>query len=63
MLPVLRRRSFALLWLGGLVSLLGDRAMLLALNYYVYRVTGSTLATAAMFAAYYVPTMLFGSMA
>ncbi|MDQ3856772.1 MAG: MFS transporter, partial [Chloroflexota bacterium] len=42
---------------------LGDRAMLLALNYYVYRVTGSTLATAAMFAAYYVPTMLFGSMA
>ncbi len=63
MIPVLRRRDFALLWLGGLISLLGDRAMLLALNYHVYRVTGSTLATAAMFAAYYLPAMLFGSMA
>ena len=63
MIPILRQRNFALLWLGGLLSLLGDWAMLIALEYYVYRETGSALATAAMFAAYYLPTMLLGSVA
>ncbi len=35
MLATLRRRNFALLWFGGLISLIGDRAMLTALPFYV----------------------------
>ncbi|HET7035065.1 MAG TPA: MFS transporter [Thermomicrobiaceae bacterium] len=63
MLPVLRQRDFFLLWLGGLISLLGDRAMRVALPVYVYQQTGSTLATAAMAASYYLPAVLLGSLA
>lgn len=63
MLATLRQRDFALLWLAGLISLTGDRAMLTALPFYVYGQTGSTLATAAMFVAYYLPMVLLGSVA
>jgi MFS family permease len=63
MLATLRHRDFALVWGAGLVSLLGDRALLTALPYYVYQQTGSTLATATMFTAYYLPTVLLGSVA
>ena len=63
MLATLRRRDFALLWLGGLISLIGDRALLTALPFYVYQQTGSTLGPAALFTAFYVPSVLFGSVA
>lgn len=63
MLATLRQHDFALLWLAGLISLTGDRAMLTALPFYVYGQTGSTLATATMFAAYYLPMVLLGSVA
>ena len=63
MLATLRRRNFALLWVGGLISLTGDRAMLTALPFYVYQQTGSTLRMAALFTAYYLPMVLFGSVA
>jgi len=63
MLATLRRRNFALVWCAGLISLLGDRALLTALPYYVYQHTGSTLATATMFTAYYLPMVLLGSVA
>lgn len=63
MLAVLRTRDFVLLWLGGLISLTGDRAMRLAFPVYVYQQTGSTLATAAMAATYYLPAVLLGSVA
>ena len=61
MLVVLRQRNFALLWLGGLISLTGDRAMRIALPIYVYQQTGSTLATAGMAATYYLPAVMLGS--
>jgi predicted MFS family arabinose efflux permease len=59
----LRQRNFALLWGGGLISLIGDRALMTALPFYVYQQTHSTIATAAMFAALYLPRLLFGSLA
>nr|MDQ3328987.1 MFS transporter [Chloroflexota bacterium] len=63
MLEVLRLRNFVLLWFGGLVSLIGDRAMRIALPVYVYQQTGSTLATAGMAATYYLPAVVLGSVA
>jgi MFS family permease len=63
MLSALRRRDFALLWCGTLISLIGDRALMTALPFYVYQQTGSTLAMAGMFGASYLPGLLFGSVA
>jgi MFS family permease len=63
MLATLRNRNFALLWLGGLISFAGDWALLIALPVFVYDLTGSTLATGAMFMAQSLPRLLFGSLA
>jgi MFS family permease len=63
MLATLRQRNFALLWCAGLISLIGSRAMMTALPFYVYQQTGATLATAALFAAAYLPMVLLGSVA
>ncbi len=63
MLAVLRRRNFALLWLGQLVSVVGDWILLIALPFYVYQETGSVLATGALFATETVPRLLVSSVA
>src|SRR4051795_6504169 len=63
MLPVLRRRDFALLWVGGLVSVAGDWVLYAALPFYVYERTGSTLATAGMIVAELAPSFVLGSVA
>lgn len=63
MLPVLRQRNFALLWLAGLISFAGDWMLRIALPLHVYRQTGSTLATGAMFMAAILPSLLLGSVA
>jgi MFS family permease len=60
-LAVLRRRDFSLLWLSGLVSVAGDWVLMIALPYYVYVTTGSTLATASMTAAELAPAILLSS--
>jgi predicted MFS family arabinose efflux permease len=62
MLIVLRQRSFALLWAGGLISTLGDWLLFIALPFYIYDRTGSALATGAMFIAETLPTLLLGSL-
>lgn len=63
MFALLRQRNFALIWWGGLVSLTGNRVLSVALPFYVYQQTGSTIATAAMVLATIVPSMLFSSIA
>jgi len=63
MFHLLRRRNFALLWFGGLISIMGDRVLLVALPYYVYQQTESTFASAVMVAAELLPRLLFGSVA
>jgi Na+/melibiose symporter-like transporter len=62
-LPLLRRRDFALLWVGGFVSLAGDWVLHAALPFFVYERTGSTVATAAMIVAELAPGVLVGSLA
>lgn len=63
MLATLRQRDYALLWVGGLVSVTGDWVLLAALPFYVYGLTGSALASGGMFIANTVPSVLFGSVA
>lgn len=63
MIRVLRRRDFALLWTGGLVSVAGDWMLFAVLPYVVYAVTGSTVATAGMIVAELLPGILLGSLA
>jgi Na+/melibiose symporter-like transporter len=62
-LSVLRRRDFALLWSGGLVSVAGDWVLDAALPFFVYAETESTVATAGMIVARLAPTVLLGSVA
>jgi MFS family permease len=63
MLATLRQRNFALLWWAGLISVTGDWALIVALPIYVYKLTGSTLLTGAMFVAGFLPNLLIGSLA
>ena len=63
MVQLLRFRDFRLLWSAGLISMIGDWALRAGLPFEVYRLTGSTLATAAYFLAGLIPQVLFGSTA
>jgi MFS family permease len=63
MFALLRQRSFALLWIGGLISTVGDWVLFMALPFFVYQHTGSTLATVATFMAQILPPLLLGSVA
>jgi predicted MFS family arabinose efflux permease len=63
MFSVLRQRSFALLWVGGLISIAGDWVLYAALPFFVYERTGSTVATAGMIAAELAPGVFVGSFA
>ena len=63
MIAVLRRRNFALLWFGGLISMAGDWVLRIGLPLYIYQLTGSTLATGIMFMAGMLPSLLLGSVA
>ena len=63
MLRVLRQRDYGLLWFGGLISMLGDFILFVGLPTEIYRLTGSTIATAGMLLAFLVPNILLGSIA
>jgi len=63
MFTLLRQRDFSLLWFGGLISIMGDWVLGVALPFFVYQVSGSTIATAVMVAAELLPRLLFGSIA
>ena len=63
MFTLLRQRDFARLWFGGFISIMGDMVLNVALPFFVYQVSGSTLATAVMVAAELLPRLLFSSIA
>ncbi|GHO75836.1 MFS transporter [Ktedonobacter sp. SOSP1-85] len=63
MFTALRKRDFALLWLGQIVSLSGDWLLLLALPFYIYQLTGSVLQTGIMYMIEMLPRILLGSLA
>ncbi len=63
MVNILRQRNFGLLWFGQLISTIGDFVLFVALPFYTYHLTGSTLATGAMFMASTLPRLLVGSVA
>ncbi len=63
MLAALRQRNFAFLWFGQVISLTGDWVLFVALPFYVYSLTGSTLATGIMFIVQTIPRIFFGSVA
>jgi len=63
MLTTLRQRNFSLLWSAGLISMVGDWMLFIALPIYVYKLTGSALATSTMFIAEMIPSLLLGSVA
>jgi MFS family permease len=62
-IATLRQRNFALLWLGGLISLIGDWALLVGLPIYIFLLTRSVLATSILLLAERVPGVLLGSVA
>ena len=63
MLRVLRQRNFSLLWFGQFISIIGDWVLFIALPFYTYSLTGSVLATGAMFIVSTLPRLLLGSVA
>ena len=63
MLRVLRSRNVTLLWLGQLISVIGDWLLFIGLPFAVYERTGSTLAAGALFVVEVVPQVVLGSVA
>lgn len=63
MTALLRQRNYALLWYSQLISQIGNWALLAALPFFVFRQTGSVLATGIMFFVEVIPSILFGSVA
>lgn len=63
MISTLRQRDFLLAWFGGLISMMGDWVLFIALPIYIYQLTGSTLATSGMFIAGLLPSLVLGSVA
>src|SRR5215216_5052975 len=63
MFQLLRQRNFSLLWFAGLISMIGDWVLFIALPIYTYNLTQSSLATGIMFMAGTLPRILLGSIA
>ena len=62
-LRALRQRDLRLLLAADLVSMTGDWVLRIGLTYYVYALTGSTLASALMLLTSFTPQIVLGSLA
>ena len=60
---LVRHRDYRFLLAAGLVSLTGDWVLSIGLTYYVYAVTGSTMASGTVLLASFLPQVLLGSLA
>jgi len=63
MMAIFKNRNFSLIWFAGLISIMGNWIIMVALPYHIYNVTGSALATSAWLMAYILPGVLFSSVA
>jgi MFS family permease len=63
MLATLRQRDFSLLWFAGLISMMGNWMLGVALPVAVYQMTESTLALGGTLLAQTLPGILFSSVA
>jgi predicted MFS family arabinose efflux permease len=63
MLATLKHKNFALLWSGGLISMIGNWMLFAALPFHIYSMTNSALATSGILMAMVAPGILFGSFA
>jgi MFS family permease len=63
LLKIFRQRNFTLLWVGQFISIIGDWVLFIALPFYTYSLTGSVLATGAMFIVSTLPRLVLGSLA
>jgi MFS family permease len=62
-IATLRNGNYTRLWLGGLISLIGDWALNVGLPIYIFLLTGSVLALSITLLAASLPPVLFGSLA
>ncbi|WP_066354429.1 MFS transporter [Fervidicola ferrireducens] len=60
---LLKNRNFMLFWVGQLISKLGDFSLNIALPFYVYHLTGSSVALAVTFISRALPFLLIGPIA
>ena len=51
MLATLKNKNFALLWTGGLISMIGNWMLMAALPFHVYTITNSALAASGILMA------------
>ena len=63
MISTLRNRDFALLWLGGLISLAGDWTLNIGLPIALFALTHSILVLSVAITISMLPSVLFGSFA
>ncbi len=63
MLKTLRERDFALLWLGGLISLSGDWTLMIGLPIALYALTRSVAVLSLSLLASLLPSVVVGSLA
>ena len=63
MFVTLRQRNFALLWLGGLISTIGDWILSVGLPIYAYLLTRSVLVLSISILLTSIPNIVFGSLA
>jgi len=63
LLKLLGKRDYGLLWISQLISIIGDFALFTALPFFIYKITGSVLATGIMFMIQILPPLFLGSIA